>query len=101
MTLKEIIPLDEQLIKEGTELLEERDMEIFKSKYEQVIKKLIDYRNKYIKDYIIGLKTKGDDYMAISGPIEIYTVKYQKDLDETGVLIEKLMDKCIHWDNMV
>ena len=96
-SIKEIVGRNEELESKAASLLNENNREVFENNYYNVQKELLDYRNQKIDDYILN-KCKSfsnlDMDVIISEGITLYVVN-PNDLDNLGILIEKLFNKYI------
>lgn len=100
MTLKEIVQTNDELLKQANNLLKENNKELFEKCYQNVVEEILKYRNEKISSYILDLTNRFHDidmYISLNGPIEIFTVHNEDDLDPLGKVVEQLMHKYINW----
>ncbi len=100
-TLRDIVPNDEELIQECKKILAETNKEIYQENYGDLMKKVYDFRCKYIDERINEMSQKaeklGDKYDPKFNNSVCYVIYDgdENDVDELGLLFNKLWEKYI------
>lgn len=99
MTLKDIVPHNEDLYIKGMRLLNETNFDSFKLDYFNVVEEILIYRNKHIDDYILDFVNQNASKVELlpsNMTITIFSVS-KDDVDQLGILVEQLMNRFVSW----